>query len=304
MQTQLQIITEPTITTIETNFEEIKQSVEVEVGKYKNMEVTEDNIPETKKTMANLNKVKTGISNQYKEYIAKYSKPIEILKSQKKELEDIITTGRSFIADKVAVYEKKRLEKAKDEITKYLIHECLQKRLNHEAIQTNDLVKLTAITAAGNLAKAIRETIDARVTALESEVLKAKLETEEKAKRDREIAERARAEAEERARQREVQLQREAEERLQRERERAEKEKQEAIQRAKLEAQKEKMPENVVAIEKVKPREENEKIVYTVLATFEIPAPKGVSTERVKQAVLKKFRGCEFKTLKSVEVME
>ena len=304
MQTQLQIITEPTVTTIETNFEEIKQSVENEVDKYKNMEVTEDNIPEAKKTMANLNKVKTGISNQYKEYIAKYSKPIEILKSQKKELENIITDGRSFIADKVAVYEKKRLEKAKDEITKYLIHECLQKRLNHEAIQTNDLVKLTAITATGNLAKATKEAIDARITALEAEVLKVKLEAEEKAKRDREIAEKARLEAEERARQRELQLQREAEERLQREKERAEREKQEAIQRAKEETIKQKMPENVVTVEKVKPREENEKVIYTALATFEVPTPKGITPEKVKQALYKKFKECGFKTLKSIEVME
>ena len=276
----------------------------IEVSKYKNMEVTEDNTPEIKKVMAGLNKVATGITNQYKEYIAKYSKPIDILKSQQKELVQIAKDGRAVLAEKVAVYEKKRLEKAKDEITKYLIHECLQKRLNHEAIQINDLVKLTAITTTGNLSKATREAIDARITALEAEVLKAKLEAEEKAKRDREIAEKARLEAEDRARQREIQLQKEAEERLQREKERAEKEKQEAIKRAKLEAQKEKMPENVVAIEKAKPREENEKIVYTVLATFEIPAPKGVSAERVKQSVLKKFKDCEFKTLKSVEVME
>jgi len=197
---------------LKTNFEDVKDAVKGEVNRYASMEVTEEKVPEAKKTMANLNKVKTKVSSQYKEYIEKLSAPINQLKSEKKELENIITESRESIKAKVAEFEAKRLkiaEMAIDEYLDFLLDNVKNIKINKEIIQTKDLIKLTAITPSGSLAKATRDAIDNRVSLAENELLKAKIEAEEKAKRDREIAQKARIEAEERARQREFQIQRE-----------------------------------------------------------------------------------------------
>lgn len=290
-------------TNLVTNFEELKREVASEVEKY-SVEVTEENIPEAKKVMANLNKVKTEIGKKYKHHIDTLSLPINQLKTEKKELESIITQGRQKIADEVARFEAKKLEIARDRIYQYLSDICLDKGIDYKAVNVDDLVKLTAITSKGSLAKATKEVIENRVSLVENEILKAKLEAEEKAKRDREIAERARKEAEERARQRELQLQRENEERLRLERERAEREKQEAIEKAKLEAQKEKLPENTTVVQKVAPKEADDgKMIYTVLATFEVKAPKGIDKEKIVNALGKKLQGAGITTCKSIEVM-
>jgi len=303
----MQLIIEYKQSELKTNFEDVKDAVKGEVNRYASMEVTEEKVPEAKKTMANLNKVKTKVSSQYKEYIEKLSAPINQLKSEKKELENIITEARESIKAKVAEFEAKRLkiaEMAIDEYLDFLLDNVKNIKINKEIIQTKDLIKLTAITPSGSLAKATRDAIDNRVSLAENELLKAKIEAEEKAKRDREIAQKARIEAEERARQREFQIQRENEERLRLERERAEREKDEAIKKAKQEALKEKLPENVATIEKVKPKKSADgKIIYTVLATFEVKAPKGLPDETIVSALKKRLEGAGITTLKSVEVM-
>ncbi|RLA75854.1 MAG: CAP-Gly protein, partial [Epsilonproteobacteria bacterium] len=126
-----------------TNFEELKKEVANEVEKY-SVEVTEENIPEAKKVMANMNKVKAEIANKYKHHIDTLSLPIQQLKSEKKELENIITKGRQDIADKVSIFEQKKLDIAGEVIFKYLTDVCLEKSIDWKVVQVNDLIKLTA----------------------------------------------------------------------------------------------------------------------------------------------------------------
>ena len=79
-----------------TNFEELKAEASRQVEKY-SINVTEENIPEAKKVMANFNKVKTEIGERYKFYIDKISAPVNQLKAEKKEIEAIITDGRQIL---------------------------------------------------------------------------------------------------------------------------------------------------------------------------------------------------------------
>ena len=280
---------------LETNFKDIKKAVETELEKH-SMAVTESNIPSAKKVMANLNKVKTEIGNKYKKYIDELSSPINKLKAEKKEIENIITEGRTKIADAVSVFEQKRLESIKKKILSYLSDVCLEKGITWQTVSINDLIKLGAVTSTGKLAKGTKEAIDSRVSLIENEILKAKLEAEEKAKRDREIAAKAREEERARALERERMLLAKAEE-----------EKQEAIKQAKVEVKKEvvkeKIPENMTVIEKVAPKKVDDKIVYTVLATFEVPVPKHITKEQIEKAVYKKLTEAGVTTLKTIEVM-
>lgn len=281
---------------LKTNFDDIKAEVVSQVEKY-SIEVTEDNIPEAKKVMANFNKVKTEIGEKYKFYIDKLSAPINQLKTEKKEIESIITDGRQKIADGVAEFESKRLDEISQKISAYVKSVCDEKQLNFERINTSDLIKLSAVTPAGSLAKTTKETIDARVQALENEILKARLEAEEKAKYEAQIAEQARREAEEKAAREKAELEERARQREAEILAKAEQEKEEAIAKAQEQARQPIPPKQA-------PKPTNDgKAIYQIQAIFEVKAPIGAPTEKLKEAVANMLKGANITSFVSLEVL-
>lgn len=288
-----------------TNFEELKAEANRQVEKY-SINVTEENIPEAKKVMANFNKVKTEISERYKFYIDKISAPVNQLKAEKKEIEAIITDGRQKIADGVANFENAKLEIIAAKISEYTKALCDEKGLNFERINTSDLIKLSAVTSAGTLAKATKDAIEAKIQALENEILQAKIAEQEKAARDAEIAAQARREAEERAAREKAELEARA---AQREAEllaRAEREKQEAIERARAE-QANPTPQAFYDAQREilqKPREaENGKAIYTIRAEFEVKAPANAPHDKLTDKIKEMLAAAGITNLSKIEVL-
>ena len=288
-----------------TNFEELKAEASRQVEKY-SINVTEENIPEAKKVMANFNKVKTEIGERYKFYIDKISAPVNQLKAEKKEIEAIITDGRQKIADGVANFENAKLEAIAARIAEYTKTLCDEKQLNFERINIADLIKLSAITSAGTLAKATKEAIEAKIQTLENEILQAKIAEQEKAARDAEIAAQARREAEERAAREKAELEAKA---AQREAEllaRAEREKQEAIERAKAEQAKPN-PQAFYDTQREilqKPREaENGKAIYTIRAEFEVKAPANAPHDKLTDKIKEMLAAAGITNLSKIEVL-
>lgn len=288
-----------------TNFEELKAEASRQVEKY-SINVTEENIPEAKKVMANFNKVKVEIGERYKFYIDKISAPVNQLKAEKKEIEAIITDGRQKIADGVANFENAKLEIIATRIAEYTKSLCDEKGLNFERINTSDLIKLSAVTPAGTLAKATKDAIEVKIQALENEILQAKIAEQEKAARDAEIAAQARREAEERAAREKAELEAKA---AQREAEllaRAEREKQEAIERAKAE-QASPTPQAFYDAQREilqKPREaENGKAIYTIRAEFEVKAPANAPHDKLTDKIKEMLAAAGITNLSKIEVL-
>lgn len=299
---------------LKTNFEEIKAEAQRQVEKY-SINVTEENIPEAKKVMANFNKVKAEIGERYKFFIDKISAPVNQLKAEKKEIEAIITDGRQKIADGVANFENAKLEVIAARIAEYTKSLCDEKELNFERINTADLIKLSAVTPAGTLSKATKDAIDAKIQALENEILQAKIAEQEKAARDAEIAAQARREAEERATREKAELvaraaQREAELLARAEREkqeavqRAEREKQEAVERARAEQA---SPQAFYDAQREilqKPREvENGKAIYTIRAEFEVKAPANAPHDKLTDKIKEMLAAAGITNLSKIEVL-
>ncbi|WP_107686288.1 DUF1351 domain-containing protein [Campylobacter concisus] len=288
-----------------TNFEELKAEASRQVEKY-SINVTEENIPEAKKVMANFNKVKTEIGERYKFYIDKISAPVNQLKAEKKEIEAIITDGRQKIADGVANFENAKLEVIAARIAEYTKALCEEKGLNFERINTSDLIKLSSVTSAGALAKATKDAIGAKIQALENEILQAKIAEQEKAARDAEIAAQARREAEERAAREKAELEAKA---AQREAEllaRAEREKQEAIECAKAEQiTTPSQPFYDVQCEILqKPREaENGKAIYTIRTEFEVKAPANAPHDKLTDKIKEMLSAAGITNLSKIEVL-
>lgn len=91
------------------NFDEMQAALANMMKAYADLEVTEENIPERKKDVATLRKMKKAIEDKRKEVKKEYEKPFKAFEVKCKELTGIIDTEISRINDGLSEYEEKRL---------------------------------------------------------------------------------------------------------------------------------------------------------------------------------------------------
>ena len=287
---------------ISSNMEQLAISMKKDIDEKYNLIVTEDSLSETKKLMAEINKEKTEFKTTYKGFKDKVLEPLTALDKKAKEIEGYFDDARTALKNQVDKYEATKLEQAKKVCIEYTMEQCELKGIDFNSIVISDLfVKLGSVTATGNISGTAKSEIDTRIQKVENEILKAKLEAEEKAKRDREIAENARLEAEQKARERESELLL-----------KAEREKNEAVEKAKQEIRQEVKPvikENLTTPfdePKQEPKPtltDDGKRVYRFSFNFEIKALVDVDleklTEKVKSMMLSE---AGLSNLKNVEV--
>ena len=91
------------------NFEEMQQELSNMMQAYAGLEVTEENLPERKKDIATLRKIKTAIEDKRKAVKKDYEKPFKAFESECKKLTVIIDKEIDRINADMDVYEKKRI---------------------------------------------------------------------------------------------------------------------------------------------------------------------------------------------------
>lgn len=281
---------------ISSNMEELAENIKKDIQNKYDLIVTEDSLPETKKLMAEVNKDKDDFKKKYKEFKNEVLAPLTPLDAKAKEIEGYFDTARAALDNQVKNFEKGKLEAIKVIVEKYRDDACLTANITPESITITDLVILSAVNANSkgySIAKKTSDIIDQRIQAVELQIAKAKLEAEEKAKRDREIAEQARREAEERARVREAELLA-----------KAERDKAEAVERAIQEVQKPTVAENaqVQEAQKEPTFTDDGKRIFTVTATFEVSAPKKTPIEKIINKLQVMIEGAGITSLKKIEV--
>lgn len=104
-------ITTPAV--IDGNFAEVKQGLEKMMTAYAEIVVTEDNIPDCKKDVATLRKIKAAIDGKRKEVKREHEKPIKEFEARCKKLTAVIDKEVDRINSALDGYEVKRIaEKA------------------------------------------------------------------------------------------------------------------------------------------------------------------------------------------------
>lgn len=98
------------------NFDDMKKSLALMMQAYAGLEVTEDNIPERKKDLATLRKIKKAVEDKRKEVKKEYEKPIKAFESKCKELTGIIDTEANRINDSLAGFEAKRVAEKRKQV--------------------------------------------------------------------------------------------------------------------------------------------------------------------------------------------
>lgn len=284
-----------------TNMVEVRKSIEEMVKKW-DVVIQEDKLTEAKKLMADFNKQKNLFKESCKNFINEISDPITKFKEEQKEIETLFDDGRQRIKDQVDKFEAGKLEEIKVSITEYRDTTCHEKGINPESITCNDLIMLTAVTSSGQVAKKTKDTINQRIAVVENEILKAKLAAEEKAKHDREIAEKATREAEARAESKRISDLEAAERKRISDIEAAERrrvlEQQDAERRriADVETAKRNALSEQGDVKKAQrpvreapthaPETANEKVVYEIKLTYKVRAIRGINCDALLEKVM------------------
>lgn len=286
---------------ITSNMDELAKSLKQDIQKKYDIIVTEDSLPETKKLMAEINKNKDDFKQKYKDFKNEVLAPFIPLDAKAKEIESYFSDARSALDNQVKNFEKGKLETIRLIVEEYKEQACLSSNISPDAIVVADLIILTAVTTNSKGYTIAKKTIDSiyqRIQAVELQIAKAKLEAEEKARYEREIADKARIEAEERARFREAELLARAEREKQEALIQAEKDKTYAIQKA---IEEEKKRNTIAEEEKFTTAEET---TYNIAFLFEVTVGKDVKSDNImdtiKDLVLSK-EGVE--KLKSVKIL-
>lgn len=91
------------------NFDEMQAALSNMMQAYAGLEVTEENIPERKKDVATLRKMKKAIDDKRKSVKAEYEKPLKAFEGKCKELTGIIDAEIERINNDLAAYEAARV---------------------------------------------------------------------------------------------------------------------------------------------------------------------------------------------------
>ena len=91
------------------NFDEMQAALTNMMTAYAGLEVNEDNIPERKKDIATLRKIKAAIEDKRKATKKEYEKPLKAFEAECKKLTGVIDTEIDRINSDLAVFEQKRI---------------------------------------------------------------------------------------------------------------------------------------------------------------------------------------------------
>lgn len=103
---------------ITANFDEVKSGLENMMQAYAGLEVTEDNIPERKKDVATLRKIRKAVDDKRKEVKRDYEKPLKAFEGKCKELTGLIDNEIEHINTGLEAFEAARVAEKRVKITK------------------------------------------------------------------------------------------------------------------------------------------------------------------------------------------
>ncbi|TQE98645.1 MAG: DUF1351 domain-containing protein [Spiribacter salinus] len=162
MQNLIRIDTQPAV--LDVNLEQLEKALDERLAQYETV-VTEDGLKDAKATATEINKLRGELASRRKAAADEAKAPIVAFEQQIKALESKCEDTRQGILSQVQQYESQVREQARD-----MLHE-LRAELwddfgveeHHQRAEYEDLVNLSAVTSTGKLAKAPRETLQARV---------------------------------------------------------------------------------------------------------------------------------------------
>jgi len=152
---------------INANFEEVKESLNQSLEKYKGIVVTEETLQDCKKTQQDLGKVEKGIEDFRKSVKKDMEVPIKEFEAKCRELTSLIGEVKKPIKEGIVLYDTKRKEEKKKQaeeiIKEFIISLALSEKYSR---QLTVLDKYTNLSASK---KSVVEDVQARGQALKQQ---------------------------------------------------------------------------------------------------------------------------------------
>lgn len=158
---------------IKANFDEVKESLNQSLEKYKGIIVTEETLQDCKKTQQDLSKVKNGIETFRKSVKKDMEVPIKEFEAKCKELVSLIGEVEQPIKDGITIFDNKRKEQKKQQAIELIQMAVMEMQLKDKySRQLTILDKYMNLSASK---KSISEDIQSR-----AEILKQQQEAEQR----------------------------------------------------------------------------------------------------------------------------
>lgn len=152
---------------ISVNIDELKTTLIAQVTEQSNTVVTVDNLQESKKLMADMNKTAEAIKAARIKYAKEAGINITAFEVAMKELEAISAEGVAKIKEQTTRFEDEARAKALEVLKAYLVEQGTAKGIKpqFQCATVDDLVSLSALTGTGKLSAKTKAEVDARIAA-------------------------------------------------------------------------------------------------------------------------------------------
>lgn len=168
METEIvPIATQKTPSIINWNYDAIKSTLENFLSKYDGYLVSEDTLPEDKKTRAELNKVSKSIDEFRKTIKKEVLKPVDIFEDQCKELSSMVDDVSSKIDKNVKVFEDKIKEEKRN-----TAQEIISELLKDSGLPIGDYSKIEFKDSFTNLTaskKSVQDDVSSQIEVLKAQ---------------------------------------------------------------------------------------------------------------------------------------
>lgn len=167
LMTLPEVVVNFTPAVISVNIDELKTTLIAQVTEQSNTVVTVDNLQESKKLMADMNKTKGAISSARIKYAKEAGINITSFEASMKELESICADGVAKIKEQTTRFEDEARAKALEVLKAYLVEQGTAKGIKpqFQCATVDDLVSLGTLTGTGKLSAKSKSEVDARVAA-------------------------------------------------------------------------------------------------------------------------------------------
>lgn len=151
---------------VEVNFEELRESLERDLEKYR-VVVTAETVKDAKTLATELRKTKKVIADRRKAEVAKASEPVKAFDEQMKQLEKMIDAGVDDLKVQVDRFEDETREQVREKLTalRSELWSDFAVEQEFQRAELDDLVIVSNLTQKGNLTAKARDDIKARVQA-------------------------------------------------------------------------------------------------------------------------------------------
>jgi hypothetical protein len=171
---------------IQHNMIAVQSNIQDKLKKW-DLVVIESNVLHAKKDIAQINKDKKSFSDYCKKFLYEIEVPIKEFKAKQKEIESLYDDAILRLSSQVQKFETIKLEDIAIKIISYKNNMCEEKGIDNKLVSVENLILLSSVNEKGSISKKTIDCISNKIIIVETQILKHKVDIQEKYLKDEKI---------------------------------------------------------------------------------------------------------------------